>query len=116
MSRGRTGAAAAIATIAIAVGAWGCSQKAAPQTIKVTVSDRGFVPAQITVKRGAPVTLLVTRETEATCATELVIEGTGVRQPLPLGQEVRVTFTPEKKGELHYSCPMDMVSGSIRVQ
>lgn len=116
MSRGRIGIAAAVAILAIALGAWGCSQKAAPQTIKVTVSDRGFVPAQITVKRGVPVTLLVTRETEATCATELVIEGAGVRKQLPLNQEVSVTFTPEKKGELHYSCPMDMVSGSIRVQ
>ena len=115
MSRIRIGIAVA-AVLVIALGAWGCSQKATPQTIKLTVSDRGFVPAQITVKKGAPVTLLVTRETEATCATELVIEGTDIRKPLPLGEEVVITFTPEKKGELHYSCPMDMVSGSIRVQ
>jgi plastocyanin domain-containing protein len=99
----------------VAAAAWGCSEKA-PQTISMTVSDRGFVPAEITVKKGIPVTLLVTRETEATCATELVIEGAGVHKPLPLHRQVSVTFTPEKKGELRYTCPMDMVSGSIRVE
>jgi plastocyanin domain-containing protein len=112
MNRRIAGIAAAALVAAVA---WGCSGKA-PQTISLTVSDRGFVPAEITVKEGIPVTLLVTRETEATCATELVIEGMGIRKPLPLHQQVSVTFTPEKKGELRYSCPMDMVSGSIRVE
>ncbi len=107
----------AAAVVLLALGALGCSQKeAAPQTVKLTVSDKGFVPAEITVKKGVPVTLLVTREVEATCATELVIEGQGIHKPLPLGQEVVITFTPDKKGEIRYSCPMDMLSGSIRVQ
>ena len=107
---------AGIATAAlIAAGVWGCSEKA-PQTVKLVVSDRGFVPAQITVKKGAPVTLLVTREIEVTCATELVIQGAGIHKELPLHQEVRVTFTPDKKGTLRYACPMDMITGSIRVE
>lgn len=104
-----------IIALALLGSAWGCAKEAA-QTIKMTVSDRGFVPAEITVKRGAPVTLLVTRETEATCATELVIQGAGVRKELPLHQEVSVTFTPSTKGELRYTCPMDMISGSIQVE
>ena len=104
-----------IVALALLGGAWGCSERT-PQTIKMTVSDRGFVPAEIVVKKGTPVTLLVTREIEATCATELVIQGAGVRKALPLHQEVSVTFTPNTKGELRYTCPMDMVSGSIQVE
>ncbi|HET9940939.1 MAG TPA: cupredoxin domain-containing protein [Candidatus Eisenbacteria bacterium] len=104
-----------IVALALLGGVWGCSEKNS-QTIRMTVSDRGFVPAEITVKRGVPVTLLVTRETAATCATELVIQGAGVRKELPLHQEVSVTFTPKTKGELRYTCPMDMVSGSIQVE
>jgi hypothetical protein len=74
MNRQSLGIIATAALAAIAFGAWGCSQKSAgPQTVKLTVSDRGFVPAEITVKKGAPVTLLVTRETDATCAKEIVI-------------------------------------------
>ena len=107
--------AALAAAVMVAAGVWGCSEKA-PQTIKLVVSDRGFVPAQITVKRGVPVTLLVTREVEATCATELVIQGAGIHRELPLHQEVRVTFTPENRGELRYTCPMDMIAGSLRVE
>ena len=104
-----------VAAALIAAGVWGCSQKA-PQTVKLIVSDRGFVPAQITVKKGVPVTLLVTREIEATCATELVIQGAGIHKELPLHQEVSVTFTPDRKGNLRYACPMDMITGSIRVE
>ena len=104
-----------VAAALIVAGVSGCSEKG-PQTVKVVVSDRGFVPAQITVKKGVPVTLLVTREVEATCATELVIEGAGIHKELPLHQEVAVTFTPEKKGDLKYTCPMDMITGSIRVE
>lgn len=104
-----------VVAAAVATGAWGCSEKA-PQTVKLVVSDRGFVPAQITVKKGVPVTLLVTREVEATCATELVIEGEGIHKELPLHQEVAITFTPDKKGDLKYTCPMDMITGSIRVE
>ena len=109
-------AGVAAATVLLVAGAWGCSRSNAPQTVKLTVSDKGFVPAEITVDQGRPVTLLVTREVESTCATELVIEGEGIHKPLPLGQEVAITFTPRAKGDLHYSCPMDMVSGSIRVR
>jgi plastocyanin domain-containing protein len=111
--KGRTMGLAVAALLAVV--AWGCSEKS-PQTIKMTVSDRGFVPAEITVKQGTPVTLLVTREVETTCATEIVIQGEGIRKELPLHQEVSVTFTPSSKGELRYTCPMDMVSGSIRVE
>jgi plastocyanin domain-containing protein len=97
---------------------WGCSREGSsgPQTVKVAVTDGGFQPRQFNVREGHPVTLLVTRKTDATCVKELVIEGTDVRRPLPLNQEVAVTITPEKKGELHYSCAMGMVTGTMNVQ
>ena len=114
----RANAMVLVAGAVLALGAWGCAERnaAGPQTVKVTVSDRGFVPAEIQVKQGLPVTLLVTRETDQTCAKEIVIADAGVRQELPLNQEVSVTFTPEKKGELRYACGMDMIAGKIEVQ
>jgi plastocyanin domain-containing protein len=87
-----------------------------PQTVSVAVTDAGFVPAEIAVKKGEPVVFLVTRTTDATCAKEIVIPGAHVRKALPLNQEVRITFTPEKKGDLRYVCGMDMVSGTFKVQ
>ena len=96
----------------------GCqkSAPAGPQTVKVAVTDAGFVPAQVDVRSGQPVVLLVTRTTDETCAKEIVIADEHIRRELPLNQEVRITFTPEKKGEMKYVCGMDMVSGTLRVE
>lgn len=111
-------AAFGVLAVAAALFAWGCAQQGAagPRTVKIAVTDRGFEPQEITVQQGRPVTLLVTRKVDATCVKEIVIQDVGVRQELPLNQEVAVSFTPEKRGELRYACPMDMVAGTITVQ
>src|SRR4051812_8295401 len=41
--------------------------------LSIEVTDQGFVPATATVKVGKPVTLAVTRKTQRTCATDIVI-------------------------------------------
>lgn len=96
----------------------GCqkSAPASPQTVKVAVTDAGFVPAQVDVRSGQPVVLLVTRTTEETCAKEIVIADEHIRRELPLNQEVRIAFTPEKQGEIRYACGMGMVAGTMRVE
>ena len=96
----------------------GCQQSApaGPQTVKVAVTDAGFVPAQVNVRSGESVVLLVTRTTDETCAKEIVIADQHIRRELPLNQEVRIAFTPEKQGELRYACGMDMVAGTLRVE
>jgi plastocyanin domain-containing protein len=88
----------------------------AGQAIEISVTGDGFVPANIQVKKGQPVKLIVTRKTERTCATEIVIKDMGINQPLPLNKPVVVQFTPVKSGQLRYACGMDMISGVIVVQ
>ena len=111
-------ALAALGILAIVAFAAGCQRasQAGPQTVKISVTDAGFVPADVKVRSGVPVVLLVTRTTDQTCAKEIVIPDEHIRRALPLNQEVRLTFTPEKKGDLRYVCGMDMVAGSIQVQ
>ena len=84
--------------------------------VTLTVTDQGFEPEVVTVAAGKPVTLVVTRTTSKTCATELVMPAHGINQPLPLGQAVEITFTPEKPGELTYACAMDMYKGKVIVK
>lgn len=84
--------------------------------VAITVTEKGFEPEVVTVEAGKPVTLVVTRTTAKTCATELVMPAHGIRQPLPLGQAVEITFTPEKAGELSYACGMDMYKGRVIVK
>jgi plastocyanin domain-containing protein len=83
------------------------------QRISIAVTSDGFVPSGARVKAGQPVTLVVTRQVERTCATEIVIKEYAVNQPVPQGQPVEVTFTPAKPGPIRYACAMDMIAGEL---
>ena len=89
------------------------AKPAAVQVIEMSVTEDGFVPAQVKVKAGQPVKLVITRKTDRTCAKEIVIKDFGINQPLPLNQAVEVTFTPNKAGSFRYACGMDMIAGVI---
>jgi Uncharacterized protein conserved in bacteria len=86
------------------------------QVIEMSVTAEGFVPAEVKVKAGKPLKLVVTRKVERTCATEIVIKDFGINKPLPLNQAVEVDFTPVKPGNIRYACPMDMIAGVIVVE
>jgi len=85
------------------------------RAIEIAVTSDGFVPANIHVKMGEKVKLVVTRKVERTCATEIVIKDAGINQKLPLNQPVVVELTPKKAGTLRYACGMDMVAGVLVV-
>jgi plastocyanin domain-containing protein len=86
------------------------------RNIEMKVTDKGFDPNRIEVKKGEPLHLVVTRKTDATCAKELVIKDRDLRKKLPLDQPVSFDFTPEKTGEITYVCGMGMISGVLVVQ
>jgi len=84
--------------------------------IPVSVTENGFEPSRIEVKHDQSVTLLVTRKTDLTCATEIVVPSRGITQSLPLNQTVRVALGPLKTGEVAFACGMDMEKGTIAVR
>ena len=84
--------------------------------IQVQVTENGFEPSRIQVEHDQPVTLLVTRKTDQTCATEIVVPSRGITQSLPLNQTVRVALGPLKTGEVAFACGMDMEKGTIAVR
>jgi plastocyanin domain-containing protein len=86
------------------------------QRVTIKVTSKGFEPATIRVKAGRPIVLVVTRMTDRTCATELVIKERKIRQPLPLKRAVEIRLGPEKPGKLRFACGMDMVSGTLVVE
>ena len=86
-------------------------------TVEMKVTDKGFEPDAVTVKKGEPVTLVITRTTDHTCATDIVIDDYGIKTALPLNKAVTVTFTPKKAGDLQYGCAMGkMIGGVLKVQ
>jgi plastocyanin domain-containing protein len=82
----------------------------------MSVTAEGFVPAEVKVKAGQPVKLVITRQVERTCATDIVIKDFGIQKALPLHQAVEVDFTPQKTGKVRYACAMDMIAGVIVVE
>jgi hypothetical protein len=84
--------------------------------VEVQVTEAGFVPDTITGQVGKPITLVVTRKTDRTCARELVIKGQPGKTELPLDHGVEVTFTPTAAGHLPFGCAMGMmVSGTFDI-
>ena len=106
-----------IVAIGIAFGLTG-SLAASPEgkMIQISVTEKGFEPSALTVKKGEPITLVVTRKTDKTCAKEIVIDEEGIDAKLPLNEAVKVTFTPKKSGEIKYTCGMKMFGGVLKVE
>ena len=89
----------------------------APRTVALKVTDNGYEPSPITLKKGEPVKLVITRTTDETCATDLVMNDPAVKVDLPLNKPVEVSFTPTKSGQLKYGCSMgQMISGVFLVE
>lgn len=86
------------------------------QVFTMEVTEAGFVPNKLEAVAGQPIKLVITRKTEKTCATEIVIKDYGINQKLPLNVTVEVTFTPTKPGKIHFACAMDMITGEIEVK
>ena len=86
------------------------------QPVKITVTKNGYEPWKVRAWKGVPLTLVVTRTTDETCATEVVLPEYGIDRKLPLNEPVTITFTPTREGELRYSCAMKMFQGAIDVR
>ena len=87
------------------------------RVVEIKVTEKGYEPSPITLKKDQPVKLVVTRTTEETCANEVVLDEYNINTALPLNQPVEIAFTPNKSGELKYGCAMDkMISGVFKVE
>ena len=80
--------------------------------VNVAVTDEGFTPSSATVAHGTSATLVITRKTDATCATEVVFAD-GKTYALPLNQPVRIQFAAAAGETLHYACGMGMYHAEI---
>lgn len=100
-----------------ALGAAACARTPREgEPVPITAGRNGFEPFRVRATRGKPLTLVVTRTTDETCAKEIVIPDAGIAMELPLGKPVTITFTPGRTGELRYSCAMKMFQGVIDVR
>jgi plastocyanin len=84
--------------------------------VEISVDGTGFHPASIRGHAGQPITLAITRTTDETCGTEIVMPALGINTTLPLNQRVEVTVTPADTTDIAFACAMDMLKGTIVVE
>jgi plastocyanin domain-containing protein len=110
------------ATVALALIA-GCKSKTEgraapapplePGAVAVTADDNGFTPSSVTFKKGAPASLVFTRTTDETCATEVVFPELNLKKDLPKGTPVKIDIPTDKEQKLTFQCGMGMYKSSV---
>jgi len=85
------------------------------QIFNLIVSEKGFEPNSLKVKSGMPLVLKVTRKTDSTCATQLVVPSKKIKVDLPLNKEVVINVGTLEKGEVKFGCAMDMMIGAVMI-
>ncbi|MEO8875848.1 MAG: cupredoxin domain-containing protein [Polyangiaceae bacterium] len=106
--------------MATAMSMTGCKDSAADDTksgpIAITADDKGFTPASVTLKKGAPAQLIFTRTTDATCATEVVFPDLKITKKLPLNTPTAVDIPTDAPRSLSFACGMGMFKGAVVVR
>ena len=106
-----------LSAVAIALPLAGRAQATkAPRTVEMTLTDDGVAPAEVKATKGEPLRLAITRKTNATCITQLVVQDYGINQPLPLNKTVFVDITPKAAGKVRFMCGMGMNFATMVVQ
>jgi plastocyanin domain-containing protein len=90
--------------------------KAGPQVVDLTISDDGITPAQINAVKGVPLRINITRKTNGTCITQVVVQDYGIKQDLPLNKTVALDLTPKTSGKVRLACGMGMTFAVLAVQ
>ncbi|HEV8591113.1 MAG TPA: cupredoxin domain-containing protein [Pyrinomonadaceae bacterium] len=86
------------------------------QTARVLITEKGYSRTSIDLRRGVLTRITFLRQTDATCATEIVIPVYGINRSLPLDTPTIVSFTPKQSGDVNFSCGMNMMRGKLIVR
>lgn len=106
----------AILTITIGINGQTKNVKTKPQRARIEITEQGFAPGIVHLKRSVPVRVTFIRRTDATCATSIVVAEYGFNRPLPLNQPVVFSFTPKRSGIIGFACGMNMMQGKMIVR
>ena len=83
------------------------------KTTKVLVSG-GYKPKTIMLPSGVETTVTFLRTDPNSCLEEIVIPDLGIKEFLPLNEEVSLKIKPPKEGSFDVHCGMNMFHGTIK--
>ncbi|WP_413300653.1 cupredoxin domain-containing protein [Bacillus sp. 1P10SD] len=84
--------------------------------VKMLVTETGYTPNVIRVKKGIPVVLEINNPLEDSCLSTFKIPDFDLNDVNLKVGTTNLTFTPEKSGEFTFSCGMEMFKGTIIVE
>ena len=84
------------------------------QVVKMKVNSYGYSPERFTIQAGVPVRWEVDGTQAGGCAGVIISRQLGIQKLLESGINV-FEFTPDKPGEIKFSCSMGMYRGSFTV-
>lgn len=88
----------------------------AVQKLTVALTEKGYEPTNLKLRRGVPAQITFIRKVSATCGTQIVVADYNIKRALPLNEPVLVEFTPKKTGTFAFTCGMGMLRGSLIVR
>jgi len=119
-------ASGALAAVVVGAGA-GCSNSASSsstasvdaagvQKASVTIDGGKYNPNVIAVQQGKPVELTFIGGKELGCGGTIVFKSLNQSKDVESGKSVTFTFTPDKAGEIPFTCGMGMYDGKLVVK
>ncbi|HEX7664120.1 MAG TPA: cupredoxin domain-containing protein [Polyangiaceae bacterium] len=108
------------ALVALSLASAGCKDSSADDArsgnIAITADEKGFTPPSVTLKKGEKSTLVFTRKSDQTCATEVVFPDLKIKKDLPLNTPVSVDIPTDSARSLTFQCGMAMFKGAVVVR
>jgi len=78
------------------------------QIVEMKVVGFDYLPDKFTLRQGLPVEWRINGDGAQGCAQVISVPALGLTQRLTKGQPNIITFTPQKKGQIKFSCSMGM--------
>lgn len=91
------------------------AQEGNVQEITITVTNSGYSPRNVTLKKGVATKLKLITKNVQSCSRAFTIPALNIEKLLPETGESIIEFTPTKTGPLAFSCSMGMYTGLFNV-
>lgn len=86
------------------------------QIIRTSAKRGQYSPNVIFVKKDVPLKIVIFKNEEHGCFTEIIFPDLGIREKLPKGKcAFTLSFTPREEGKFLFTCGMKMVKGVLVV-
>lgn len=88
---------------------------AVSQNVEIDITSSGYSPNYFKVKKDVPVSLTLKSKNAFSCALAFRIPSLGISKNLAPNDTQLITFTPNRTGQIPFSCSMGMFRGTMEV-